>query len=293
MDAVQIKLVQDSFAKVVPIAEQAAEIFYGKLFAKDPSLKNMFKGDMKEQGKKLMTMLGVAVNGLNNLDGIVAAVQDLGKRHAGYGVTDAMYGTVAESLLETLEAGLGDEFTTECKAAWVEVYTLLATTMQDAAKSVELTDGPGLTPKKIKLVQDSFAKVVPIAEAAADIFYTKLFELDPSLKPMFKGDIKEQGKKLMAMLAAAVNELSNVPALIPVVQDLGKRHVGYGVTDQMYGTVASALLDTLAAGLGPEFTKEVKEAWIEVYTVLSTTMKDAAASVTPPPPTKKWYEFWK
>ena len=293
MEAAKIKLVQDSFQKVVPIADKAAEIFYGKLFEKDPSLKSLFKGDMEAQGKKLMTMIGTAVNGLNNLEAIVPAVQNLGKNHVGYGVTDQMYDTVGASLIETLEAGLGDEFTDDTKGAWVEVYTLLATTMKDAAAEVE--NEPGLTPYKIKLVQDSFQKVVPIADKAAEIFYGKLFEKDPSLKSLFKGDMEAQGKKLMTMIATAVNGLNNLDAIVPAVQNLGKNHVGYGVTDQMYDTVGSSLIETLEAGLGDDFTDKVKGAWVEVYTLLATTMKDAAATVETeaPAPSKKWYEFWK
>jgi hemoglobin-like flavoprotein len=133
----QIKLVQDSWAKVVPIAETAAELFYGRLFELDPSLKALFKGDMKEQGKKLMTMIGIAVKGLTDLEKIVGAVQDMGRRHAGYGVTDEHYDTVAAALLWTLEKGLGEAFTDDVKAAWTETYVLLATTMKDAAKDVE------------------------------------------------------------------------------------------------------------------------------------------------------------
>lgn len=133
----QIKLVQDSWAKVVPISETAAELFYNRLFELDPSLKPMFKGDMKEQGKKLMTMIGVAVKGLTELDKIVGAVQDMGRRHAGYGVRDEHYDTVAAALLWTLDKGLGDDFTDEVKAAWTETYVLLATTMKDAAKDAE------------------------------------------------------------------------------------------------------------------------------------------------------------
>ena len=292
MDANQVKLVQDSFALVVPIKEQAAEIFYSKLFEKDPSLKSMFRGDMKEQGAKLMGMIATAVNGLTDIGSIVSSVQDLGKRHAGYGVTDQMYDTVGAALIETLEAGLGDAFTEEVKGAWIEVYTLLSTTMKDAA--IEVMNEPGLTLFKVKLVQESFALVLPIKEQAAEIFYGKLFEKDPSLKSLFRGDMKEQGVKLMGMIAAAVNGLTNLDALVPTVQDLGKRHAGYGVTDEMYDTVGSALLETLEAGLGAAFTPNVKGAWLEVYTVLATTMKDAAAKVEQPKvPEKKWYEFWK
>lgn len=128
----QIGLVQGTWAKVVPIKEAAAELFYGKLFELDPSLRALFKGDMKEQGRKLMTMINVAVGSLDKLDTIVPAVKDLGRRHAGYGVQAAHYGTVAAALLWTLEKGLGDAFTPDAKAAWTETYTVLATTMQNA-----------------------------------------------------------------------------------------------------------------------------------------------------------------
>ena len=133
-----------------------------------------------------------------------------------------------------------------------------------------------LTPKQIELVQGTWEQVVPISEQAAALFYGRLFELDPQLKPLFSTDIKEQGKKLMTMITAAVRGLNDLGKLVPVVQDLGRRHVGYGVTDSHYDTVGSALIWTLEKGLGPAFTPEVKEAWVAVYTVLATTMKDAA-----------------
>ncbi len=126
-------LVRESFAKVAPIAPQAAALFYGRLFELDPSLKPLFKGDMTEQGRKLMTMIGTAVANLNKLDAIVPAVQDLGRRHKTYGVLPAHYDTVAAALLWTLGQGLGDAFTPQVEAAWTEAYTILATVMQDAA----------------------------------------------------------------------------------------------------------------------------------------------------------------
>ena len=133
-----------------------------------------------------------------------------------------------------------------------------------------------MTEKQIALVQESFAKVAPISETAAEIFYNKLFELDPALKPLFNTDIKVQGKKLMSMIGMAVKGLSNLEALIPAVEDLGKRHLQYGVTADHYGTVAKALLFTLEAGLGDAWNAEVKEAWVETYSVLANTMKGAA-----------------
>ena len=128
----QILLIQASFAKVLPIADTAAALFYGRLFELDPSLRPLFQGDMREQGRKLMTMLRVVVNGLHRLDQLVPAVQELGRRHAAYGVADVHYDTVATALLWTLRQGLGDDWTPNVEAAWVVAYTLLADTMKAA-----------------------------------------------------------------------------------------------------------------------------------------------------------------
>ena len=134
----QKALVQQSFAAIAPIADDAAALFYRRLFELDPSLQAMFRGDMVEQRRKLMQMLSAAVKGLDRLDQLVPVVQDLGRRHAGYGVEDRHYETVGAALIWTLEKGLGEAFTTETKEAWVTVYTLLATTMKDAVREGEL-----------------------------------------------------------------------------------------------------------------------------------------------------------
>ena len=132
----QKQLVHNSFAKIAPIADDAAALFYRRLFQLDPRLKLMFRGDMAEQRKKLMQMITAAVTGLDHLEQLVPVLQDLGRRHAGYGVADAHYDTVGEALLWTLEKALGRAFTPEVRHAWTTVYTLLATTMQEAAREV-------------------------------------------------------------------------------------------------------------------------------------------------------------
>lgn len=124
----QIDLVQYTFGLVAPQADEVAQLFYGRLFELDPSLRTMFTSDMTEQGRKLMQMLSVAVHALDRLDEIVPAVRALGQRHVAYGVKVGHYATVGEALLWTLEQGLGDEFTADVKAAWTAVYTLLAHT---------------------------------------------------------------------------------------------------------------------------------------------------------------------
>jgi len=130
---------------------------------------------------------------------------------------------------------------------------------------------------QIKLVQETFEKVRPISEVAAELFYNRLFELKPSFKSLFKGDMKTQGRMLMQMIDYAVTCLDKPDALVPTIQDLGKRHVGYGVKEEYYETVGEALLWTLEQGLGKDFTPDVKEAWAEAYKLLSDTMKSAAS----------------
>jgi nitric oxide dioxygenase len=118
--------------------------------------------------------------------------------------------------------------------------------------------------------------VTPIAETAADLFYRRLFILDPSLQAMFPTDLTEQKRKLMTALTLVVNGLTRLDTLVPAVQSLGRRHAGYGVEPQHYQTVAEALLWTLEQGLGDAFSPKTKEAWIAAYTLLAQTMMAAA-----------------
>ena len=137
-----------------------------------------------------------------------------------------------------------------------------------------------MTPEQIALVQTSFERVAPNAEAVAALFYQRLFELDPAARGLFKGDMRGQGGKLMAMLAVVVRGLTRLDRIVPAIESLGQRHVAYGVQDSHYATVGSALLWTLEQGLGPDFTPETREAWTAAYTLLATTMQQAAARAT-------------
>lgn len=131
----QKELVKSSWAKVLPIQETAAELFYGRLFSEYPEVKPYFKtGDMKEQGRKLMAMLNTAVNGLDNLEGLIEPLKASGKAHKGYGVKAEDYDKVGASFLWTLEQGLGDAFTAEVKEAWTVTYTTVASVMIEGAE---------------------------------------------------------------------------------------------------------------------------------------------------------------
>lgn len=133
-----------------------------------------------------------------------------------------------------------------------------------------------MTPEKIALVRSSWQQVLPIKDTAAQLFYGRLFELDPSLRSMFKGDMVEQGRKLMAIINAAVNSLNDLGSILAAVEDMGRRHVSYGVTEAHYDTVGSALIWTLGKGLGEQFSPAMKEAWVETYATLASAMKQAA-----------------
>lgn len=145
-----------------------------------------------------------------------------------------------------------------------------------------------MTPEDILTVQSTWRKVLPIKEVAARLFYQRLFELDPSLRGLFRGDMTQQGEKLMRVIDVAVNGLGQLDRLVPSIQELARRQVDYGVKDHHYSTVGAALLWTLSKGLGAGFTPEVKDAWKAVYGVLAKIMRQAAATTLcerplPPP----------
>ncbi len=146
---------------------------------------------------------------------------------------------------------------------------------------------------QIKLVQESFAKVVPIKDAAAEIFYADLFETAPEVKPYFaKTDMAKQGGVLMATLGVVVNGLRDLDKIVPVAQELAKRHVAYGVKAKDYDSVGGSLLRTLEKGLGDDFTPETKAAWTTAYTTLSGVMVDAAYGAEDAPTKKPFWKFW-
>jgi nitric oxide dioxygenase len=129
-----------------------------------------------------------------------------------------------------------------------------------------------MTPEQVRLVQQSFGQVVPIADKAAEIFYGRLFEIAPAVKPLFHSDMADQRRKLVAALAAVVSGLSNLPSILPAASALAKRHVGYGAKPEHYPVVGEALLWTLERGLGPQWNHQVADAWTAAYATLSGYM---------------------
>ncbi|MEM7176308.1 MAG: globin family protein [Pseudomonadota bacterium] len=140
-----------------------------------------------------------------------------------------------------------------------------------------------MTPEQVTMVQSSFQKVAPIADKAADIFYDRLFEVAPEVRPMFAADMTRQKEVLMQTLGTAVQNLHQVEKILPVVKDLGVKHLGYGVKDEHYDIVGGALLFTLEKGLGDDWNDELKTAWAETYGTVAGVMKEAAAEAASTP----------
>lgn len=143
---------------------------------------------------------------------------------------------------------------------------------------MKTTGRPVLTPEQKRLVRSTWAMVAPIQDDAARLFYGRLFEIDPSTKPLFAhSDMTEQGRKLMQMIGVVVAGIERLDAIRPAVEKLGRRHIGYGVKEEHYASVGAALLWMLEQGLGEEFTPEAERAWTVTYGTLAAIMQDAAA----------------
>ncbi len=143
------------------------------------------------------------------------------------------------------------------------------------------SNGPDVTPRQKELVQSTWEQVVSISDRAGRLFYGRLFDLDPQLRPLFPAGeeaIEDQARKLMQMITTAVRGLDRPDEVIPAVEDLGRRHVDYGVRDGDYDTVGTALLWTLERGLGDAFTPQVRDAWAATYALLASVMQEAAAA---------------
>lgn len=133
-----------------------------------------------------------------------------------------------------------------------------------------------MTPRQVELVQTSFLRVVPNSDRVADLFYDRLFDVTPDLRPMFPTDLSAQKEKLVKMLTTAISNLHQLYSIMPAIRELGARHVGYGVTVPHYALVGGALLWAIERELGPEFTPELRTAWTEVYTALAGAMNGSA-----------------
>ncbi|WP_148292362.1 MULTISPECIES: globin family protein [Planktothrix] len=300
--SLNVEILEQSFDKVKPRANEFAASFYENLFQDYPEVKPLFtKTDMKNQEKKLLNSLVLVVENLRNPEALSPVLKALGARHVGYGAIPKYYGPVGEALLMTFEQYLQEDWTPEVKKAWVEIYTKTSQLMLEGAgvdisklSTQSETEKPPSPPKvsvslaqettpqlsttaQIELVETSFEKIKPRAVEFVSSFYQNLFETYPETQRLFgKTDMDKQGKKLLNSLILLVEGLRTPEALIPVLKDLGARHKGYGTITEYYPLVGEILLKTFADYLQEDWTPDVAQAWLEIYTNTSNLMLEGA-----------------
>jgi len=140
-----------------------------------------------------------------------------------------------------------------------------------------------MTPEQVQIIKLTFAQVMSHKDQVGRMFYDRLFAVAPETRPLFKGGIEAQSRKLMETLALAISMLRDMPRLVSTLEALAQRHVGYGVQDEHYDKVGEVLLWTLEQGLGAAFTPEASAAWTELYGAVAQIMRKAAAGVASPP----------
>ncbi|MEG4856251.1 pentapeptide repeat-containing protein [Microcoleus sp. K1-B6] len=307
--SLNVELLEQSFEKIKPRADEFATSFYEKLFTTHPELKPLFaKTDMAKQQKKLISALVLVVENLRSPEALGPVLNALGGRHIGYGVIPKYYGPVGDALLSAFEQSLQQDWTTEVKLAWTDAYRAITalmlkgagveTTPEEVQLQTEIIPDQQVSiaanhqlesvPEKepelaVEVLESSFEKIKPRADEFAASFYENLFIAHPEFKPLFANiDLEKQQKKLINALVLVVENLRTPEALGPVLNALGGRHIGYGVIPKYYGPVGDALLMAFEQYLQEDWTLEVKLAWTDAYRAITGLMlKGAGADSSP------------
>ncbi|MEG4166658.1 MULTISPECIES: globin domain-containing protein [unclassified Microcoleus] len=307
--SLNVEILEQSFEKIKPRADEFATSFYEKLFTTHPELKPLFATtDMAKQQKKLISALVLVVENLRSPEALEPVLKALGGRHIGYGVIPKYYGPVGEALLSAFEQSLQQDWTPEVKLAWTNAYRAITALMLKGA-GVETTpeevqleteiipDKPvslaanhqleSVSEKEpelaVEVLESSFEKIKARADEFTASFYENLFIAHPEFQPLFAHiDLKIQQKKLLNALVLVVENLRSPEALGPVLNALGGRHIGYGVIPKYYGPVGDALLMTFEQYLQEDWTPEVKRAWTDAYRTITGLMLKGAVVVSTP-----------
>ncbi|MEG4840772.1 globin domain-containing protein [Microcoleus sp. B9-D4] len=307
--SLNVELLEQSFEKIKPRADEFATTFYDNLFKLYPEVKPLFANtEMGKQQKKLINALVLVVENLRSPEALGPVLNALGGRHVGYGAIANSYPAVGEALLMTFEEYLQEDWTIEVKQAWIDAYGAITALMLKGAgvettpeevqleteiipdKQVNIAANHPLesVPEKepelaVDVLESSFDKIKPRADEFAASFYENLFIAHPEYKPLFANiEIEKQQKKLINALVLVVENLRSPAALGPVLKALGGRHIGYGVIPKYYGPVGDALLMTFEQYLQEDWTPEVKRAWTDAYRTITGLMLKGAGVVSTP-----------
>lgn len=285
-NTLQVELLEQSFEKIKPQANEFVSSFYNNLFTDYPAAKPLFAhANMAEQSNKLLASLVFVVENLRKPGALTGALQGLGARHVKYGALPEHYPLVGNTLLKTFEQYLGPDWTPETKGAWVDAYGVITEVMLEGADysqaevqleppAPEVDEATGL---KVALLEQSFEKVKPHASEFITSFYDNLFTDYPAAKPLFAHtNMKEQGNKLLMSLVFVIDNLRKPGELTSALQGLGARHVKYGALPDHYPLVGNTLLKTFEQYLGADWTPETKGAWVDAYGLITQVMLEGA-----------------
>ncbi|HEY9810785.1 MAG TPA: globin domain-containing protein [Halomicronema sp.] len=308
-----IELLEQSFEKIKPRADEFAASFYENLFVAYPEVKPLFaKTDMQKQEKKLLNSLVLVVESLRNTEALGQVLNALGARHIGYGAIPVYYSAVGEALLTTFEQYLEKDWTPEVKLAWSDAFAAISEQMLKANRAEFPEEDLVKTPNKNKLIKEeetkqiessailseednssnikelpvellekSFEQIKPHSDEFAATFYKNLFEAHPEIKPLFaKTEMLNQHKKLINSLVVVVESFRDPEALAQVLNVLGARHIGYGAIPKYYPAVGQALFTSFEEYLGEEWTEEVKEAWGDAFRLITAQMLKGAREIS-------------
>ena len=289
--SLQAEVLEQSFEKVKPQANEFVHSFYNHLFTDYPDSKPLFAHtNMAEQGNKLLQSLILVIENLRKPEALSVALRGLGARHVKYGALPEHYPLVGNTLLKTFEEYLGADWTPEVQQAWVDAYGAISEIMLDGAdySSAEIQlEGVPPTPTEaesglqVELLEQSFEQVKPQADAFVASFYANLFTDYPEAKPLFAHtNMSEQGNKLLQSLILVIENLRKPDVLTNALKGLGARHVKYGALPEHYPLVGSSLLKTFEQYLGSAWTPDVKQAWVDAYGAISEIMLDGADYTT-------------
>ncbi|MGF1459214.1 MAG: globin family protein [Leptolyngbyaceae cyanobacterium] len=270
---------------MTPRADDFVASFYSNLFADYPDAKPLFAHtNMAKQQKMLLESLVFVVENLRQPEALSGALQGLGARHMKYGALPEHYPLVGNSLLKTFSQYLGNDWTPETQQAWAEAYGAITMLMLEGADyapeqvqlepPAEVDEATGL---KIQLLEESFGKVAPQADAFVGSFYDNLFTDYPAAKPLFTHtNMGKQKKMLLESLVFVIENLRQPGKLTEALKGLGTRHVQYGALPDHYPLVGNSLLKTFEQYLGSDWTDEVKQAWVDAYGLITTVMLEGA-----------------
>jgi len=311
----EIVLVETSWKKAASLgAETVGVILFKHIFAlapdalglfsfrKEPNVRTYETPGLRAHGVKVVSTVGAAVDSLRNVPALLPVLQELALKHVGYGVQPAHFDVVGKALMLTFKDGLGKDFTHPVQVAWTKVWGTVASAMiavmkVEQPKKVEtpakaaapVVEGP-VSATEIHLVQESWAKIAVLGDEDLGLaLFRHIFQEAPEALQLFpfKDDwknlyesprLRSHGSKVIATVGTAVAGLKDLGALVPVLKELGLKHVGYGIKPAHYDAVGKALIATLSDCLERAFTPDVQAAWTKVYGILSTTMIGSTAS---------------